>query len=507
MLKGKTFLGIDITESQISVALLSHDNGQLKLLKAADIPVPVGVIVDGNIDDPAALGKAIKNLLTQNKIKARKAVVSLVAKPVLRQIIEMPEEMPDNLGRFVHSEIKHSPVLSGKEPLYDYCGVAPAGPDRSGRLFVAATDHEKMSDLLKVFTLIQVEPVAVELNVVASARALFTEKIANKYNSNVLVALLHGSILNICVFRKDDLDFIHSIDVAEDIDDLDKCLIRCQDEISAVIQYYDVEVDDAAEDKWELVVSFGNRDIENDQLKETLSRSFKSDLHICSPSTIYDDTPLEENESIPAASLAAVGLAMKNVDITQPNLKIQLMPPEAEDVRATKKFVLVTANISAVVLLLIFILSAFIRVQLGRTQEALAERKRDPSTDIEQLLKKQRKINDEISILSEKRDKINESFMGYKDVDWNETMKEIQSNIPQNLCLTRMSCSNETDLVLEGTGISFKSIHIFNRLLTQSELFEKASVTKTSKDSIEGLIKYSITVILANNRTPQNDAD
>ena len=503
----KTSLGIDISDSRISAALVTEENGQIKLLEGAEVPVPDGAMTDGNIQDPPALAKAIKDLLARNKIKTRRATVSLVAKPVLGQIIDLPEEVPDNLSRFVLSEIKHSPVLSGKEPLYDFYGIAPLGPNKRGRLFVAATDREKMANLLKTFRLAQVEPVAVELNVIASIRAIFAEKISNKYDTNILAAFLHNSILTVCVFRKEALDFIRSIDIGRDAEDIDKCIVRCEDEISAVIQYYDVEVDDAADDSWELIVLLGNPDVDNRRLDESLSRSFKCGLHVCSDSTVYSDTPLEINDSINNASVTAVGLAMKQLNVQQPGLDIQLMPSEAENLRDTRKFLLGIAKLAAVVIFILFLAGAFVRIRLGRIQSALAESKLDPTKNIEMLLNKQKSINDQITLLSEKSAKIDEVFKDQANVRWDQIMREIQQKIPQALCLNRLVSSDDVNLVLKGNAISFRAIHVFNRLLARSKFFASATVTKTSKDDNEGLINFSILAVLENKRTPQTDVE
>lgn len=503
--KNKTSLGIYISDSRISVALVANENEQVKLLKVADTPVPDGALTDGNIEDPVALAKAIKTLLAQNKIKTRCATVSLVAKPALGQIIDLPEEIPDNLSRFVQSEIKHSPVLSGKDPLYDFSGISPFGPNQRGRLFVAATDHEKMANLLKTFRLAQVEPVAVELSVIASIRAIFTDKILNKYDSNILVAFLHSSILTVCVFRKEELDFIRSVDLGDDAEDIDKCIVRCEDEISTVIQYYDVEVEDDADNSWELIVLFDSANADAQHIEDSLSRSFKCDLQVCTASAMYPDTSSEINDSLNNSSVTAIGLAMKQLSIRQPGLNIQLMPAEAEDVRATKNFLLITANIAAVVMFIIFLVGVFVRFQLGRTQSALAETKLDPSTNIEMLLNKQKSINSQIVLLSEKSAEINKNFEDQPNIQWDQIMREITKKIPQAICLDRLTSPDSVKLVLNGNATSFKAIHVFNRLLTKSEFITTATVTKTNKDSTEGLINFSIVAILENKRTTQTD--
>lgn len=506
-LRNKASLGIYISDSRISVALIAKENEQVKLLRIADAPVPDGSLTDGNIEDPAALAKAIKTLLVQSKIKTRHASVSMVAKPVLGQIIDLPEEIPDNLSRFVQSEIKHSPVLSGKEALYDFSGISPFGPNQRGRLFVAATDHEKMANLLKTFRLAQVEPIAVELSVIGSIRAIFTEKILNKYDSNILVAFLHSSILTVCVFRKEELDFIRSVDLGDDAEDIDKCIVRCEDEISTVIQYYDVEVDDDADNSWELIVLFDSANVDDKHIEESLSRSFKCDLHVCSASTMYPDTPSEINDSVNNASVTAIGLAMKQLNVRQPGLDIQLMPPEAEDVRATKKFLLITANIAAVVIFIIFLVGVFIRFQLGRTQSALAETKLDPSTNIEMLLNKQKSINSQIILLSEKSAEINKNFENQPNIQWDQIMYEIPQKIPQSISLNRLTSPDSVNLVFNGNATSFKAIHVFNRLLGKSEFIASATVTKTNKDNKEGLINFSIVAVLENRRKIQTDVE
>jgi len=198
---------------------------------------------------------------------------------------------------------------------------------------------------------------------------------------------------------------------------------------------------------------------------------------------------------------------MKPLDVQQPGLDIQLMPSDVEDLRDTKKFLLVTANIAAVVIFIIFLVGAFVRVQLGKTQSALAESKRDPSTNIEMLLNKQKSINDQITLLSEKKAKFDEIFKDQTNVQWDQIMREIQRKIPQAICLNRLVSSDDANLVLKGNATSFKSIHVFNGLLAQSEFFASATVTNTDKDNNEGLINFSILTVLENKRTTQTDAE
>lgn len=509
MLGAKTSLGIDISDSRISVALLRQVNGQIRLVKAADGPLPQNAIVDGNIADPPALAKAIKSILAQNKIKTRKAIVSLVAKPVLSQILELPGGIPGNLGQFIQSEIKRSPALSGRETICDFCGVGRAGPEDAGRVLVAATDQEKIFALLRTFSLAGVEPVSIEPGILASIRALYSKKIASKYNSNLLFAFFHDAVVTICVFRKEELHFIRRIDLADEIDDLDRCIDRCKDEINAVVQFYEVEVDCAVESEWEFVVVLDKSDIDSGSLKLSLQERFGSDVQICTETTIQSDTDVTASESLGKASVVAVGLAMSSFGVSPQSIKINLLPPETEEVKSTKKVALITANVAAVILLGMCLTAGFVRFQLKKTQKVLEQRKYSAAVDsVEKLLKKQRQVNIQITALSEKKARMSEVFNDIDIDNWPEILDEIRKTTPLDLYVTRLACLDDTTFVIEGNALSFNSIRVFAGLLNRSLTIESATVTERKKNyREEGFISYSIRCSLAHNRELQANAN
>lgn len=494
----KTALGIDISEHRISIALLKQTKKDVKLLKADDIEIPKDAIIDGNIANPALVAGAIKKLLRKNRIRLRQAVVSLVAKPVLNQIVELPEDIPTNVGQFVKSEIRHSPVLSGKEPQFDFCRLESSTQDDLDRVFVGATDSDKIAGILKVFSLAAIEPIAIELPAMSAVRAVYSQKITNRYDCNVLVALLHGSIMTICVYRKDELDFVRSVDLADCMDDSDKYFAGCEREINTVIQYYDVEVDSAAE-KWEILAILENPNVEANDLEFTLQKSFGLDANVCAPQSIYSNTSFAKNDNIQKCSITAVGLAMRQFSGGKDSFAIDLIPAEAEEKKANKKFALMTANLAAVMLLCVFIIAGFVRVQLGKTQEMMEKRKQDsPQDSIEQLFAKQRKVNDRIAYLSDKKTKMNNIFESETVYDWANILDEIRNNVPTTLYITNMSALQGSDFIVEGNARSFKSIHIFAELLTQSDYIRSAVVTQTQKNSrINGMVAYSISCVLS----------
>ena len=496
----KTSLGIDISEHRISIALIKQTKSGIKLLKSADAEIPEGAITDGNVTDPVLLAGTIRKILKQNRIKIRQAVVSLIAKPVLNQIVELPEDIPGNMSQFVRGEIKHSPVLAGKEPQCDYCRLGSSGQEDLDRIFVGATDVDKVLGILKTFSAAGIDATMIELPVMSAVRAVYSEKICNRYDCNVLVVLLHGSVITLCVYRKDEMDFVRSVDMADQMSDPDKYLERCDSEINAVIQYYDVEIE-SAEDKWEILAVLENPQISSGDLEVTLQKSFGLGASVCSPETIYANSSLLKNDSIDKCSVTAVGLAMRNLSTNENDFAIDLIPPEAEEMKANKKFALMTANLAAVVLLVVFLIGGIVRVQLGRTQAQMERRKEDsPKDSIEQLLAQQRRVNSQIAYLTDKKTRMSDIFEGDKIYDWPGILDDVRKKVPETLYITNLSAQQGSDFMIEGNARSFKSIHVFADLLGGSEHIKSAVVAQTAKSSrIDGLVAYSIACVLSDN--------
>ncbi|RKY08669.1 MAG: hypothetical protein DRP65_08830 [Planctomycetota bacterium] len=498
----KTSLGIDICEDRISAALLRQHGSGIKLVKTATADVPKGAITNGNITDPAALGAAIRQMLAKNQIRRQPAAVTLVAKPVLTQIIDLPDDMPDNLNQFISAEIKHSSVFTGKEPYYDSHGLNKLTPESPARVFVAATSLDKVSMLLKTMSLAGIETDSIELDIIAAIRALNERRIANAYDHNLLFALIRGSVMTLCVFRKGQFDYIRYIDLANELNDPDKSIARCETEFSAIIQFYDIEVESAANTKWEFAVAIDWAAIEPQDLEFSLQKKYGVEAHVCSGSTLCDDTVLEQADAENQASITAAGLAMKRFVPDGSQIKIDLLPDEVKEIKLSKRLMLITANVVAAILLLMIIIAGVVRIKLSKIAPSGPEaRQIDPITNMELLLKRKNVIDAKITELSTKRDKISEIFEGDNTGNWAGILDDIRRRTPITLCITRLSCPGALSLEIDGQSLSYRSVHLFADLLGQSEFVDSATVASTNRNRrVEGLISYSINCILTDNR-------
>ena len=479
--------------------LLSKLNNKIKLLKAADCPVPSGAIVDGSIENPALLAKSIKSLLSKNRIRTRRAVVSLFAKPVFMQMLNLPREVPENLGRYVQAEIKHSPLLSGKEPYYDYCGLGRTGPERNERVFVGATDYDKITLLMKTFTLAGIEPESVDLSALAITRAVYSKRIVGEFDKNILMASVRDSSLTISVYHKGEMDFIRCIEIdTEDINS-ENYISQLSTEINTVIEYYEIEVDDA-EIEWDFFVAFDECPADIEETKKSFNEKLDGDVHICTPSTVGEYIALEINTSVGEASTVAIGCALKKYLVQDLQIKINLLPPETEDVRSTKKYARIAVQLAVLVIVVMFGLGEVVKKALGKTQQGIQQRRvENPTDNIEVLLRKQQRIAEEIEFLTAKKSGMGDVFGEYSKNNWHELLDNIGDRVPASVYLEEMRYIEDSKITLEGNSLSFKSIHNFAALLADLDHFSSASVAETNKSDTVGLISFTITVEMADN--------
>lgn len=528
-LSNKTSLGIDISDNRISLSVLRRNKKGVELVKSATGPVLEGAIKNGNIEDPALLAKSIRELKNRSRIRIRlrPASVSLVANPVLLQIIEVSRSAvggPTNVGQMVQNEVKHSVALSGKRIAMDFCGIGSAGQSKLGligskssawpssdRLFVVAADNQNVAAIVKACCLARVNVEVIEPPILAYARAFYAKKIAGRFDCNVLLAIVHGGTLSVCVFRKQVMDFVRIRDIAHDMaagqasaghlpvdgehraGDFGSWLA---DEINAVVQFYDSVGDSDVAGKWGIMVVANSAQLPDDAGESLRNRLTAGNLQIRRPEDAYQDTPVvkDDPKGAAGASAVAIGLAMKLLMPNETNVRINLLPPEAADIKAFKRHAIITANILAIIMFCMIIAIAALGFKARRLNEDITRQKvKYLLLDVKMLFREDKVIDSRIRQLSGEPGRLNEIFDSSKDVDWPALLNDIKNGTPKTVCIASLKSSGGSTIVLDGFGLSYEAIRWFVNMLSESKHIAAASLAETEKvDNIGGLIRYSI---------------
>ena len=501
-LSARTALGIDISEGLINLALLKQSAKGVELVKTASGPVPDGAIADGSIEDPAALARAIKELKNHNKMRAKKAAVSLSVSPVITCILETPQGTPKNIGQLVRDELKSFVALSGREIAYDFCGIK-SEHGSGGRLLVVAADDQDVTELLRTYIRAGLDVEVVEPALLAYTRALYAEKIDGRFDCNVLFALLSGSTLTLCVFRKQTLDIVRVEDISEEKAAPDELCRRLSAEINTIIRFYEVEVADSA-GKWEVTVFADRVQLPDDAEKLLKAETPNAEWDVRSDENAYEDMTVDAKGCQAGRPALAISLAMGLLNARETGLKINLVPPESAEVRFVRKQLIVTTVIIVLAIPLFAFLSAkALSLLADKVHRGIETRKlTDVSQETATLMKEQNSLERQIALLSIRPDGL-EAIMGSRrTVDWASILDDVKARTPKAVRITSLGNSGETGMFLEGLALSYEAARFFETKLSESDYISQASLSEaTRKNSAGGLVTYTIDCSLADEKS------
>lgn len=487
-------LGIDISADRISLALLRQTKDGIKLVGAAGADVPAGVISNGNITDAAAVADAIKDFKLRDKIRGKPAVISLFAKPVLTQVMDLPKQVPGNISQYVHNEVRHCAILPNKNIALDYCGISSLAQAGCGRIFAVAAENDRLVQITRALNQAGFNIRAVEPPVCACARALYAKNIAKKFDSNVLMATVRDNVVGLCVFRNQSLDFIRSKQIGQVLDESGQGRGRLAEEINAILQFYEMEVPDSS-GKWEFIVVLDESGPAAKEIGEFLKQRFPSvDVQVSTPESICRDTPIVADSEAPKTSLVAVGLAMKLMDTGQPKLKINLLPAETAERIAARKHALITANIAGAILIIVILAVGVLSHKLKNANEKILIMRQKQALEATQaLLEHQQIISGQVDSLSAKLDEIKRVLPSGSTANWGEILDDIAQRTPRALCITSLFGEDNAKITIKGRSLSYQAVHLFVDMLGKSGFVDSADLIGTEKDQGPGeLLSYSI---------------
>ncbi len=503
----KTALGVDISQGRIDLALLKKRANGIQLMKTASGPVPAEVIKNGNVEKPLSLAKAVRKLRVKNRIGAHhQAVLSLVARPVLIQILDLPENVPANIGEFVRNEVKHCAMLPAGKVTSDFCGLKSQGKSPGRRVLVAATDTQKLTELAAVLEKKGLNIVAIEPASLAYVRACYDKLIAKKFDQNLLLATVQQGVLTLCLFRNETLNFVTTKHFEPDDSDCVRYLEWLAEEINAVIRFYDFEVL-KKRDKWEVEIITDERSSLPEGRMNVLPLLLTDtvELKITTFKEASVDTPLVNPDSAANTSAVAIGLAMKLLQSGDFTPGINLLPLKLLQAKSAKKQGWVIANIAAVVFLLMILSISLFNTKLNQLNRNTDRKMRAEAIEnMRALLHERTSLDEQVKDTSQKLSSMGVATRDDYFLRWDQILNEVARAIPRSVRISSLSSDGGSMITLEGQTFSYEAVELFLDMLSNCEHIKSASLAETQKGSeSDKWIKYSIGCLLTDRKEYQ----
>lgn len=212
----KLSVGLDIGFSSIKAVALDIKSKPPKLISLGSIPAPIPGIVSDGETDLIAVAEAIKKLFSAAKIDTKDVIAALPESKVFTRVIDDLPFLNDNdlasAIRFASEEFIPMPitevnlywqVLSRTDKADNKTEVVSVGQNgqKSGRtvVFVIATPKNIINRYLKVFTLANLKPQAIETEIIASTRSIVGN---NPFSPSTLIIQMGATTTDIAVVSK-----------------------------------------------------------------------------------------------------------------------------------------------------------------------------------------------------------------------------------------------------------------------------------------------------------------
>lgn len=174
---GAPVLGLDIGAAFIKAVELRPAKGGLAITGVGVLPTPPGCIVNDEIVDSAVLAAGVKQLLAESGIKTRSVVASVAGQSsVVVRVIEVPRMNDKELAETMRWEIDRHIPFSADEVVKDFSPITRPGDDPNSpnmAVLLAVAQNGLVAGMLETILAAGLTPVAIDVEALAGARALF----------------------------------------------------------------------------------------------------------------------------------------------------------------------------------------------------------------------------------------------------------------------------------------------------------------------------------------------
>lgn len=171
---GRSVVGLDIGTTAVRGAELAVRRGQVVLERFAQVALPPGALVEGEVAEPEAVGAALKVLWRRGRFSSRRVVMGVANQRVVVRIVDLPWMEQDELRRSLPFQVQeYIPIPVDEAELdFDVLGEHEGGGQRLMRVLLVAAQKEMVDGHVRAGMRAGLEPVGIDLTPFALVRSL-----------------------------------------------------------------------------------------------------------------------------------------------------------------------------------------------------------------------------------------------------------------------------------------------------------------------------------------------
>ncbi len=498
--------GIDICNNAISFVELRKRGKQIKVIRCGRATLEATIVNNGLVKDQAALTRALKQFKIAGTFGTANAALSICAEPVLLQILDMPDSSPGEVRRFVQNEVKQYAVLPLKNIEMDYCGLKSSDV-KTKRVLVGATQSEHLSATVNAIEKDNINIMAVEPAVAGFIRICYDMIIKPQREQNIIFLLVRDDTLNLCLFERQELDFLRVKKFETDIVSSQERGNWLNREIESVIQFHELEKGSSAEN-WQIFIACCPENKYSAEIVDEIkSQIMRQDVEVAAFENDLMGIAIEVDNNQEISPVAA-GAAMKLLDENKTTIKLNLLPKEIVLTKKARKQLLIIINVAAMVFLVLlmhimFLVNASRNVSLELYQKSQFRQ----NINLKQLAGEQAVINDGLQRAAAGIDAIKTVFEQKIWYDWAFMLTELGKHTPRAVQIQKLRTQDSSEIQIEGLAVGYDAVNDFVDRLGMCKIVNSVRLSDTVQNRKygNGLIDYSISCSLANDEEIKKD--
>jgi len=491
MNRGKSIVGIHIDDDFLNMVHLGRTEDGLRVNGWTTEPLEEGVIKDGLVIDDEKIARKIRDFIHTNKLKARKAIMSLSCSTIRLKPSEFAAQTTEQLQRQVEDQIGKYAFYGNEEIVFDYCKVEQAARASDKQMVLEAVTSRRISDeLLNVAQQAKLDSVVIEPAILPILKLIY-DKLQADPDGVSLLLILDSESGSIVIFREGVPQLCQSLsigvkDVLQEVNDF-SCL---KEQMKPVLGFARSL---AGSPQLLLRIAASCNSDKLDEIAGNISQCL-SDLTVEPINFMQIAKGLEiknaGNGSLPVFAFAS---AVAGLGICEFAGQLNLVSQESLDRQETRKEISVTAKIIVAIVLLSIAAIFPLKKKIRSVEAASAE----IGAKITETMPIRQEISDlerQIKQLEEKQSVYVLACQELTDIPWGRVMRVIGDRAPDAVRIVEISTTESADFTLIGEALTETDVYSFTKKLQKAELIDSAKVEEIEYDnSNTEIVDYKIT--------------
>ncbi len=209
----KETIGLDIGSSSIKLVQLKEGKKGYSLAKMGMVPLPHEAIVDGSIIDASSVVQAIRDLIKDQKVKARNVASSISGHSVIIKRINLPVMSEEELSDSIQWEAEQYIPFNIEEVNIDF-QIIGADPEGKGQMEVllVACKKEVVDDYVNVIREAGLNPVVLDIDAF-TLENMFEINYPLPKEENIALVNIGASVTNINILSEGITSFTRDVAV------------------------------------------------------------------------------------------------------------------------------------------------------------------------------------------------------------------------------------------------------------------------------------------------------